>query len=982
MLRFVEALRIMGKSQALKACSVMTLGLCFHFLGYECARAASITLLAAKDMGLGNEAIPLTIALGSPTSGLVLYLYTKSIKKYGSKFTLRVSFIFCVAVLFWMAVYGGRVRGLLGKIAIISFYAFREIYVSLLSSQQWAFIAGTLDKSTSSYIVSFSGVVSIASAVGGCSIEQLVNFGGVPALLTGAFVSTVASFVCAEVSFRWTESKHNNNNNNNNNNTGRERHDGTTVAAASQQSSNSNSNGDANSVAISRSRSPARENPATNTGNSTRAVTGSKNTTTATTEDKGRNRVEPNIHGTLRKRINSTRPSHRINQNKNHNHHAISSATSTTRSNTLDDQHKKKRGGFWIDSWNLICKHRVLQVLFVEAITHQMCGNMLNLMFHNGLRSEIAEDSVRAMLVGRFFATVNIAACTLQCFVMPHLLSQSTLPNVLTKIPFLVLAAVCLGIVQPGLISVMLGFGTIKVLEYSIMHSASEMIYMPMGHDVRYLGKELIRFFGHKLGKSGASLVLSAAVSHVDPSLAMQSVWGAALTLCWGATMYHLSSYLKEREKREAEEERAKARATSIAAAAAVVAQSQKEVDDAEEELAGLEADCSIAEETLVPVETADSTALEPKLEEEEEEEEEEEIVIKDNGQEQERGEETGTIPPMCVLAAGDGGPPSEEEKEEVIAAAAVVAAVNNADTIAMLEETATIDSVSPQTTMYSVSSSQENSNNSIASMHQEEDDDEEGEDGSAVEDQDRSTQRNDCKILEVASKEETNEPLGQKERENSVAQEGDDRPENDKDEFGAACIEMNRDRRPSVRSEHSQSFSLGYDTEESLDAADVGEHEQRYGDVSLMPVLRPAVAGLPVGGGADNNNSNSSSGGDLATQDSFDSYSNPRYNYWSDGGASTPQRMAGMASSSGEEDLDFEFDAASAFSSSSPSSVSPESLEVYRRTRRLHNASPAGEAGGAGEQPIMLRVGSTAVDLYTLQNKTARRKAAGKHRE
>ena len=40
-------------------------------------------------------------------------------------------------------------------------------------------------------------------------------------------------------------------------------------------------------------------------------------------------------------------------------------------------------------------------------------------------------------------------------------------------------------------------------LEYSIMTSATEMIYMPMGHEHRYLGKELIRFFGHRMGKSG-----------------------------------------------------------------------------------------------------------------------------------------------------------------------------------------------------------------------------------------------------------------------------------------------------------------------------------------------------------------------------------------------------------------------------------------------------------------------------------------------
>lgn len=36
------------RNPPLKACAIMALGLCFTFVGYEYARAASITLLAAE----------------------------------------------------------------------------------------------------------------------------------------------------------------------------------------------------------------------------------------------------------------------------------------------------------------------------------------------------------------------------------------------------------------------------------------------------------------------------------------------------------------------------------------------------------------------------------------------------------------------------------------------------------------------------------------------------------------------------------------------------------------------------------------------------------------------------------------------------------------------------------------------------------------------------------------------------------------------
>ena len=78
-------------------------------------------------------------------------------------------------------------------ISVVVFYAFREIYVSLLSTQQWAFIASILDSSTSSYMVNFSGIVSISSAVGGCMIEPLVSLWGVNGILLLAMIAIAVS---------------------------------------------------------------------------------------------------------------------------------------------------------------------------------------------------------------------------------------------------------------------------------------------------------------------------------------------------------------------------------------------------------------------------------------------------------------------------------------------------------------------------------------------------------------------------------------------------------------------------------------------------------------------------------------------------------------------------------------------------------------------------------------------------------------------
>jgi hypothetical protein len=358
----------------------------------------------------------------------------------------------------------GKLDGLSAKIMVICFYAFREIYVSLLSSQQWAFISTTLDRQTSSYLVSFSGIVSIASAVGGCTTVQLVNVGGVEGLLSTTLIAVILGLCCAELANYLLE---------------KEKEKQGTGASVTESS----------------------------LSNNTGRVGGEK--------DKGS--------------VSAALP-----------------ATSPTK-----NFHKPPKSSFVRDSWNLISKNNILRILFYEAITHQFCSNMLNLMFHNGLRSSTESgkgEGSKAKIVGRFFATVNVIASLLKLFFFPMVLSQATLPYVLRYIPFLVLFAVLAGVFRPGTVSVMLGFGTIKILEYSCFSTAAEMIYMPLGHEVRYVGKELIKFFGQKLGKSVASLVLSFVITRFELSLVFQSIIGALLTVVWGITIFSLSDYLLEQD--------------------------------------------------------------------------------------------------------------------------------------------------------------------------------------------------------------------------------------------------------------------------------------------------------------------------------------------------------------------------------------------------------------------------------------------------
>ena len=259
------------------------------------------------------------------------------------------------------------------KFLIIFFYCFREIYVSLLSTQYWSFIASILDKNTSGYLVKYTAVVSIASAIGGYCVQVLVGVWGVKGLLITTIIAVLLSTLCAEIA------------------------------------------------------------------------------TLLTYEVKSEN----------------------IPQTPNQ----TQSSSSKTKLN------------IWRDSYELFYKYDILKLLYLEAIAHQSCSNMLNMMFYDMLRKKISDNVSRASVVGYFFATVNVITCTAQLFILPSLLSRKSLPYILLFIPIVVFVFISITYIYESSFTIMLAFGSLKVLEYSVMTSATEMMYMPFNEDVRYLGR-------------------------------------------------------------------------------------------------------------------------------------------------------------------------------------------------------------------------------------------------------------------------------------------------------------------------------------------------------------------------------------------------------------------------------------------------------------------------------------------------------------
>ena len=137
---------------------------------------------------------------------------------------------------------------------------------------------------------------------------------------------------------------------------------------------------------------------------------------------------------------------------------------------------KSKLGkSFYVQSADLMGQNITLRLLLLEAVLHQGCSNLINQLFYDGLRRHIDSDTGRAVLIGRFFAVINLISCLMQCLVVPAVMTPRRMPSFLLSVPVLVLLGVSVAFAaDESLMSVMLGFAVLKLVLLCIVCHVQE----------------------------------------------------------------------------------------------------------------------------------------------------------------------------------------------------------------------------------------------------------------------------------------------------------------------------------------------------------------------------------------------------------------------------------------------------------------------------------------------------------------------------
>lgn len=159
--------------------------------------------------------------------------------------------------------------------------------------------------------------------------------------------------------------------------------------------------------------------------------------------------------------------------------------------------------------WGLLKREPKLACLLAIVLLAQVLAAVLDIKFQEVLSLEFAgRPDDETAYQGQFWSVLNSSVLLLQFVLAPLLLKFLPLRLIHIAMPLVHLAAISYAFIAPSVASISVAFFLFKAFDYSLFRAAKELIYVPMGFDMRYRAKELIDVFGYRSGKGLSSVAI------------------------------------------------------------------------------------------------------------------------------------------------------------------------------------------------------------------------------------------------------------------------------------------------------------------------------------------------------------------------------------------------------------------------------------------------------------------------------------------
>ena len=170
---------------------------------------------------------------------------------------------------------------------------------------------------------------------------------------------------------------------------------------------------------------------------------------------------------------------------------------------------------------------RVAGIVLLSAVTLTLA----DFVFKSAVAASIPPEQL-----GSFFATTYLALNSLslaaQLFAVSWLIRHLSVNRVLSVLPAMVVAATSAIVLGGGLVAALVLKGFDGVLRHSLHRTAIEVLYVPLGGDLRSRVKGFIDVIGQRGGQAIASLCILAAAA-LSESLIVSSVAVILLAVAW-----------------------------------------------------------------------------------------------------------------------------------------------------------------------------------------------------------------------------------------------------------------------------------------------------------------------------------------------------------------------------------------------------------------------------------------------------------------
>lgn len=190
----------------------------------------------------------------------------------------------------------------------------------------------------------------------------------------------------------------------------------------------------------------------------------------------------------------------------------------------------------------------VLGALCFEVMFSQCQSSLLNSLFVLKLKEAIPADDERARYTGNCYAYINGFSGVLQFAALPLLVKHLESRNLWLIMPSIMVACSLLMTFQQAnnLHTVSASFLLMKAMEYSVKGVTSEMVYVSLDYESRFLGKEIIGVFVNRVGKSVVAIGLSFFTAYFGEELDLKYLSMALVVIgaAWLCVSYRLTTFL------------------------------------------------------------------------------------------------------------------------------------------------------------------------------------------------------------------------------------------------------------------------------------------------------------------------------------------------------------------------------------------------------------------------------------------------------